>query len=161
MLPADSYSYISNNESAGTSWLDHILCSSPSIINNCAILYGYTFEDHIPINCEIRSPILPECTQSSEGDMSFVQSSFGEILDELVGGFTNFGISCNGGFCNNVVHRDHIEATYIPIFHCINDASSETLPMAMTSKKYRVVPGWDDVKNCMVKPESVRLAYRW
>ena len=91
MLPADSYSYISNNESAGTSWLDHILCSSPSIINNCAILYGYTFEDHIPINCEIRSPILPECTQLSEGDRSFVQSSFGEILDELVGRFTNFG----------------------------------------------------------------------
>ena len=58
-LPANSYTYVSSNDSGGTSWLDHVLCSSANIVANINISYGHTFDDHIPIGCDINIPVTP------------------------------------------------------------------------------------------------------
>ena len=55
-LPANSYTYISLNASAATSWLDHILSSNPSLVYNISFLYGHSAFDHIPLCCVLELP---------------------------------------------------------------------------------------------------------
>ena len=50
-LPARSYTYISPNASAATSWFDHILSSRHSLVSNISILYGHSAYDHIALCC--------------------------------------------------------------------------------------------------------------
>ena len=47
VLPHDSYSYISRNESCGTSWLDHFIVNDMNLVQNIEILYGFKCDDHI------------------------------------------------------------------------------------------------------------------
>ena len=55
-LPADSFTFISRNQTCGTSWLDHIISSNSNMIKNPSILYNFTFEDHIPIKFTFNIP---------------------------------------------------------------------------------------------------------
>ena len=48
-LPQDSYTYISDNEQCSTSFIDHVLSTDPSIVNDFNVLYGSSFYDHIPM----------------------------------------------------------------------------------------------------------------
>ena len=43
-LPASSFTYISQNSSATTSWLDHIARSNPQLVSQIKILYGDAFQ---------------------------------------------------------------------------------------------------------------------
>ena len=48
-LPADTYTYVSQNSRATTSWLDHVLSSKLGLVRDIKVLYGSTFDDHIPV----------------------------------------------------------------------------------------------------------------
>lgn len=56
-LPVHSYTNISANITATTSWTDHFICSKSQVITNIEILYGSTFSDHFPIASDIHFPI--------------------------------------------------------------------------------------------------------
>ena len=51
-LPLDSYTYVSANTSAGSSWIDHVVVSRSNLVTNHKIFYGSTFYDHIPLYFE-------------------------------------------------------------------------------------------------------------
>ena len=56
-LPASSFTYISQNSSATTSWLDHIACSHPQLlVSQIKILFGDALHDHNPVYCEAAIP---------------------------------------------------------------------------------------------------------
>ena len=48
-LDPNSFTFVNRNQVCGTSWLDHVITSNDQIVDNFSVLYGYSFEDHIPI----------------------------------------------------------------------------------------------------------------
>ena len=54
--PASAPTYQSQNCSATTSWLDHIVYSNPQLVSQIRILYDDTLHDHIPIYYEMTIP---------------------------------------------------------------------------------------------------------
>ena len=52
-----SSAYISSNHICSTSWLDHILSSDGTLVQNIQIMYGSLFYDHIPVKLELLLPV--------------------------------------------------------------------------------------------------------
>ena len=157
-LPADSFSYVSGNGSLGTSWIDHTI-SSDGFVDKCKILYGYTFEDHIPISFQIFTSVVPDIQVNLIDENSIDESlyfvrwdratdddrlNYVLYLDELVEGFQTDALSCNEGYCSLVGHRELISASLQLLKHFVRVAAELALPCVRKDHSCKVVPGWND-----------------
>ena len=156
-LPADSFTYVSSNNSCSSSWLDHILTSNCSIIQNCLIRYDITFVDHMPIQFEI---IIPHSQISDENLFEYQTNAekifvnwenvswneknlYASYLDYLVHDFSNPGLMCNHKTCNSSEHKVDIEKTFDFIKKSIFTASAMYLPIKQNGKAFKNKPGWN------------------
>ena len=48
-LPEDTHTYVSRNNNCSTSWLDHLVVTNTNLVSSISVMYGDTFEDHIPL----------------------------------------------------------------------------------------------------------------
>ena len=155
-LPANSFTYISQNESCNTSWIDHILTSNSNIVENIDINYGTSFSDHIPLSFELKlssSPIISATIyESNMHDLLILWEKaspeqidqYALCLDELVSEFINSGIMCHTEMCHNTEHLNDLNVIFEFIKECIYFASHEFLPIKSVSRNnYKVVPGWN------------------
>ena len=108
-LPANSFTYISRNNTCSTSWLDHLLTSNDELISNFPIGYDITFVDHLPILFELATPRtqifdenLDDLKSNSErlivqwDRVSWDQKElYASYLDYLVTDFINPGLRQN------------------------------------------------------------------
>ena len=157
-LSPDTYTYISENSSCSTSWIDHILSSDEDMLSEIEVLYGDTFSDHIPIkfklrmpaNCQVSPVRLPPKSQdplvawSKATNVNINNYSF--VLDTLVGDFLNDAIICHDEKCENISHKKNIENLYEILKKCILEASDSALPSISKNGNFKIVPGWND--NC-------------
>ena len=155
-MPPSSYTYISRNQVCSTSWLDHVLSSRSELLSNFNILYGTTFEDHVPIMFELLLPHFdyePECISvSSHFDNSFFIlwdkatdndiCKYSETLDSLVKHFSNSALMCNDKICSHPHHIFELQETFSFMVRSISVASSD-LPK-LKNRNFKNVPGWND-----------------
>ena len=158
-LPIDSYSYISENSICSTSWIDHFLISDSNVLGNFVILYGATFADHIPIQCELFLPcdiqpkpqplidnnnnrFLVEWSKCSTDD----KNCYSLLLDNLIDDLDFDTTYCQDINCNDLNHRLDLDKIFEDLKHCILQASKYTLPSISNRGKFRIIPGWNE--NC-------------
>ena len=169
-LPADSFTFISRNQSCGTSWLDHIIISSNSaMIKNPSILYNFTFEDHIPIKFTFNIPDVDLNNELFEiYPLNSVNSSilwnkasesqindYTENLEGLSSNFCYSSIICNNVLCNNRGHMEQLKNQFDEILNMIK-ISSDHLPRNLP-RQHKMVTGWND--NCKDLYEKARAAF--
>ena len=155
-LPADSYTYISNNNDASTSWLDHVAVSSPGLVFNVEILYGCTFYDHVPLFFNVHIPQLVSFSNVNMNNQNMhdihlidwdkVSSEdkeiYSDILDELSSTLKFNSLICNFDACCNHEHKNAIDDIYDDILEIISCASN-FLPHIRPSFSKQVV-GWNE-----------------
>ena len=153
-LPASSYTYISKNETAATSWLDHVICSRVSLVDSVEILYGTTFSDHIPLACNLRIPALvkvslvddnrvPSNTMRINWDRLSDNSllDYGENLDSLALNISFDVLTCSEPNCRNADHHAQLTSLYDSLIQALHIASEPL--MVCESGKFKQVIGWN------------------
>ena len=154
-LPPETYTYISPNSSASTSWLDHVLTSNSDIISDIYVMYGFSFDDHIPIVFQIN---IPNAITEIDSFISETINDFNPIiwdkvseidienfrddLDNLSINFWEECLSCNVSNCQSEVHRLQLEN----IYECLTEAlllCSENFPTNRPNPGYKSVVGWN------------------
>ena len=167
-LPASSYTYISHNETASTSWLDHILCSRCSIACNVEILYGITFTDHIPIMCEIRLPCKVEVSALDDTltaphgyNIPWETLSDDHLLTysanlEFLARYMWYDVlACNDSNCNNSQHKSQLTALFSSMKEGMHLASEHL--MKNDKGKFKHVIGWN--RHCKTLYSNARENY--
>ena len=155
-LPTDSYTYISQNSTCATSWVDHVICRGISPISCHEILYGATFSDHIPIKFEVK---VPHLVIFNEGHLPFPASSdhrvdwervsdqekqeYSHNLDELCMLMSYDAFLCQENGCKNLNHVRELNKIYFDINEAIFVASLH-LPSQKGPHKGDRVVGWND-----------------
>ena len=153
-LPSDTYTYISSNSIASTSWLDHFFVS-PDIINNISVLYGHAVSDLVPLWCEINltidsdkisiGPVTEQpdkiffCEKVTDQEVV----TYAENLEYLKSEMWQPVMSCSERhLCRSAIHSDDMDNLYHKLIEIIHIASSH-LPH---KHKYRNrnVPRWDE-----------------
>ena len=156
-MPFDSFTYVSQSPSCGTSWIDHILVSSPSLIDNCSILYGTTFDDHIPLHFHLNVPCNVTASRAipydnSSGSEFFVLwdkvtreqiNEYASALEYFSTDFLNEAILCNSENCNDQNHKQLLNQTYDFLKNCIF-SSSVVFPSSGNCPRIRKLPGWNE-----------------
>ena len=134
-LPPDSFTYVSRSSECATSWLDHALCSNGNILRNFEIMYGFTFEDHIPLYFELHVDSGPHYPNESpppylEGNFiawdkltEYDVEMYAEYLEEFSMSFIHDSLMCRENNCNNQNHIENLDKIYSIILDHINDAS--------------------------------------
>ena len=168
-LPSDTFTFINRNQVCGTSWLDHVLTSNSKIVENLTVLYGCTFEDHIPLKfCIVTPQIYPliednlELYEASD-DLKILWNKASELqideytenLDCLSLNFMYNSVMCNKSNCNEEEHKLQLANQYKQILEYIN-LSSDHLPKKDKLKFHKVV-GWND--HCKTLYSEARFAF--
>ena len=160
-LPIDSHTYISSNTSCSTNWLDHIVTSNNNIIKNINIMYGFCFEDHIPISFNLiinkivsknatdtinESSILylVEWNKLSDNDIC----TYKDNLDYFLNDYNNDALMCEKTNCDLPHHRQSLNLAYEFLTDCIHE-SSQHFKKVNFNKKYKNRPGWNDECKCL------------
>ena len=81
-LSASYFTYISQNSSATTSWLDLIACSNPQLISQIKILYGERLHDHIPIYCKVTITCINSETNLQDQNSENYHTKLDNIPDD-------------------------------------------------------------------------------
>ena len=154
-LQSDSYTYISSNNTASTSWLDHILSSNYDIVQDLNIMYGFSFDDHIPVEFKLKIPIpvnrdnvapdveiLPSVSyirwdNVSDDDIEIYQDN----LDDHILNFWDDVLSCNRPNCKSEEHHNLLDNIYV-IFGDLLVLCSDHFKKSVTNANFKVVPGW-------------------
>ena len=164
LMPVDSFTYVSRSSECATSWLDHILCSDGNLVQNIKILYGFTFEDHIPLYFEFYAEYSP--SPSSESSLPHVEANFvawdkvseldiemySEYLEESSMSLISGSLLCRENRCNSQNHAENLEKIYSSILELLSEASN-FLPCRNSDGFFRRV-GWND--HCKILYDTAR-----
>ena len=156
-LPFDSFTYVSQSPSCGTSWIDHILVSSPHLINDSSILYGTTFDDHIPlyfnlnVPCDVTAHQAIPCDGISHSSFFVLWDKvnreqideYASTLDYFCTDFLNEAILCNNENCHDPDHKQLLNQTYDFLKNSIF-ASSAVFPSSGGCTRIKKLPGWNE-----------------
>jgi len=169
-LPADSYSYVSRNNVCGTSWLDHVVSSSTCNPHSFELMYGITFEDHIPLTFSLEfdqglNAKIPENGLNRERylvDWNKVNnhsiSEYRTYLDSFFCSYSNIAFSCSNEFCSDANHLKAINDAYCYLTNSIIMASKHCLPsFPHSGRKYKPIAGWND--KCKEAHAAARSAF--
>ena len=152
-LPSTSHTYIGSNDACSTSFIDHVICSSPCDINNIEIMYGTTFYDHIPMKFSLAFETINDDADSVDdlvGDSLFLPwSSLNEedidaysfCLENLCDQFEL--LECRSVFCSNPRHFDVLDSCYDRLIDSVMSTSSFLL-CSRSTDGFRCVPGWNE-----------------
>ena len=159
-MPFDSFTYVSQSPSCGTSWIDHILVSSPSLIDNCSILYGTTFDDHIPlffnlnVPCDVTASRATPCDSISQSDFFVLWDKvtreqiheYASALEYFCTDFLNEAILCNTENCSDQNHKQLLNRTLYDFLKDSIFSSSVVFPSSGNCPRIRKQPGWNIVE---------------
>ena len=151
-LPSTSYSYISANNSAGCSWIDHVVCSDSTIVANCDIMYGETLQDHIPLGFELYLPDTPQFADFSsnlENNFNIIWVNvtedqldvYSDTLDGLSVELWVEALSCSREHCDKEAHLAQLDHIYQSILESIRIATDH-LPR-MKQRHHKRIVGWN------------------
>ena len=154
-LPTDSYTYVSQNATCATSWVDHVLCRTTNPICSHEILYGSTFADHIPIIFEIQTPQIinfeheqypSPAYNAHKIDWEKVSDTgkheYSHNLDELCRLVSHDVLLCNVNGCDDPNHISELDDIYSDISDAIFVAALH-LPSQKGSYSGNRVVGWN------------------
>ena len=155
-LPPDSFTYISQSPGCGTSWIDHVLVSSRSLIDSISILYGMTVDDHIPLSFTLNLPYDVIFHQNSDDNVNAFNylvrwdkvtddqlTEYASHLDYFISDYLNDALLCTDESCANQSHIGLLDETYEFLKNCIFSAS-QVFPSSGNTKNFKVVPGWNE-----------------
>ena len=145
-LQYDTFTYLSPAHNT-TSWLDHVICSKNTIINDIHVKYNCALFDHFPISfsLSVKSSIvssvvgynnlIAEMVNWKEFDNDaknlFAQSVESDLTDIFI---------CDKIGCI-VDHREHIDASYERIINALKEGTRHFV--VNKNKKFKAVPGWN------------------
>ena len=155
-LPMNTYSYMSRNEACSTSWLDHVISSNLQMVSDIDVMYGLTFEDHLPLKFSLflQCELVPKIEQNDSifcNDERFILWSkarnehievYNSRLEEMLGNYINHSVVCNEKFCENRVHIESLNRSYEFLVGCFLLAS-DAFPCTDREKKQKSKAGWD------------------
>ena len=155
-LPNDTFTYLCPARN-GTSWLDHILCTSNLLQNmsNVVVSYESAIYDHFPIHFNLefctevsKSPTdedivgkLVNWSKLSVNDKKQVKSIIHYLLD-VKGLLCHDLFSCTKVKCSNIKKLQHIDKVFdemVNILMISTDKYSND-----KSSSFRIIPGWND-----------------
>ena len=156
-LPPETYTYISQNSSAVTSWLDHILSSKADIVNNVHVMYGFSFDDHIPVSMGVVIPVanLDPVTNNNTSNRVYYESIlwdklsgidigvFSEKLETIAIDIWDECLSCKVVNCKNIIHMHCLDKLYDCLIECLLLSSSH-LSTNNPNRKNRIIVGWNE-----------------
>ena len=169
-LPKNSYTYISSNSVAGTSYIDHVLVSKSDLTTNHQVLYGSTFYDHIPLCFDLVIPGIINSFNCDDNNASFAVSSYPIAwdkvnddmksdyyfeLDKLAMLLWDDVLSCPHNNCNNQNHKENLSILHNKIIEAIFLAA-EVFPSFSNKKELRII-GWNNY--CKDKYNVARYHY--
>ena len=146
------FTFISENSSATSSWLDHFLYSNPQLVSQIKILYGDTLHDHIPICCEISSPCITSETNLHDQHSEKYHIKLENIsddqktlcidnLDVLPIEIWAHVLSCKLPFCEDHSHHRHLDNIYTVL---VENNHVSTIPLDKRTKHCsRQILGWN------------------
>ena len=157
-LDQDTYTYISDSNNCSTSWIDHVLCTDPLIVDDISVLYGVTFYDHIPLKFIIRLPVISNITTETVTNKlssnphviawskvnDDIIKNYQIVLDQIVENHMNISMNCNEKICNESSHYCSIDNFFYFLQKCILDASKSCLPAVSKKDNARKIVGWND-----------------
>ena len=154
-LPVDSYTYISQNSRASTSWLDHVISSNPRLVEDVMIHYGSALDDHIPIsfNLEIFEPVLLSHSIQYEPKIDIKKVDWDRVSDEQFKEYHDIlenisldvwseVLACDVLNCRSVLHEEALANIYETIVDSVICSSSH-FPLKNSCSKIKIVPGWN------------------
>ena len=141
-LPASSFTYISQNSSATSIWLDHNVCSKPQLVSQIRILYGDTSHDHILTYCEISIPCINPETNLQDQQPEMYLIKWDNISDDqkhyivrvLMPYLLKFGLMYSHAsclFCDDSSHHRQLDFIYIALIESLCVSAS---PVIKSSK---------------------------
>ena len=154
LLP-DTFTYTSQAHGT-TSWLDHCITtlSGQSIISHVSVIDNVVCSDHFPLCIEIFSDINPLCNSTvpsvvkssikwhaaKDLDKHKYNAKTGELTSTIA--LPVDALMCKNPHCTG--HCDDIDCFYDSIISILKQSASYTIPMAITSNKYDIIPGWNE-----------------
>jgi len=157
-MSPDSYTYISRSNICSTSWLDHVVTSSTCFPRNFGIMYGSTFDDHIPLvfildfDIEHVTQVSKRCASSESFKVDWKNvnnsciSDYCNVLDSFMNSYSNDVLfSCCNKDCRDVGHLSAIDDAYSYLVRNISLASKRCFPsLSRVDRKFNIIPGWND-----------------
>ena len=151
-LPAGSFTYLHPAHDS-TSWLDHVLTSTPDNVSNIMILHYLALYDHFPISFElvVNMDLNSSTTYGVEPKLfvdwrkfNSCKARYENILDSFFAANinTNFNVlSCEDVICENPYHKRQIDEMYAYLIKGLLSASDNFLHERKDT--YKQVPGWN------------------
>ena len=153
LLPADSYTYISERWAGSTSWLD-LVCASTDFHNSIRELkieYDLTYN----VSFDLCTTTLPKVWPSEPVIPSKGKVCWRKMLEEQISLYTTFtDLICNQtNFdsilpvcsdinCNCPEHRDLLSVAYDKFINCLNMSASKACTFTKNSTRPPGKPGW-------------------
>ena len=154
LLPDSSHTYVSCNSSCSTSWIDHFLSSNNQIVSSCEILYGVTFNDHIPIlfdfRFELSCPNILRVTEPTHSSIPWntlsedLLESYRVRLDDICSAKCFSILNCDTNFCNDADHYLELDSCYDFLINALLSASDFISQRNNTNMHKKHVPGWNE-----------------
>ena len=152
-LPNDSFTYLSPAHNT-TSWLDHILASDLSIIENIEIEYGKSFYDHFPVSFDILFPADIEFTISNSSCIDikdFIiwdkltkteREMYHNNIQSNLENYFNEALFCTITNCDSHAHKSKLNDAYNFLINCLKSNSSN-FTIQGREKTFKPIPGWN------------------
>lgn len=154
LLPADSYSYISEAWHT-TSWLDHCMSTADAhaILQSMIILYEASMSDHAPFVMILDVDSLPEMTyegnSACKAKLDWAKLTNEDVLsyygkaDVLLSDvyLPKGAIMCSDVNCNDISHSKDVCAMYDCIVGAVYEASRPYF--THSNKAHNIKPGWN------------------
>lgn len=167
-LPNDSFTYISSNENCSTSWIDHIISSHDSLVNDISIEYRHSFYDHIPMYFSLSLPgylnvppiplkdnLLKEFISWNKLPEGAIQG-YERTLSVFLQNHASDALSCRNVNCNIQNHKTELDEKYDFVCSCLKRASSP-LKTIINKNKFKQVIGWNE--HCKNLHSTARNAF--
>ena len=156
LLPADSFSFISEMRPGETSWLDHCVSTQDghNIISNMHIEYQLSCRDHIPFVMNLGLDKLPSVEDEINDTASKVNwDSYDPIklreyslMSDIYSGRLTIpreALACRNTNCKDENHIKQIKEFYENSGKCLTDASNDVLGVS-NNKPYNCKPGFNE-----------------
>ena len=156
MLPADSFTFVSEMRQGETSWLDHCISTQDghNIISNVTIEYNLACSDHLPISVLFNINKLPTvCEETNEYTLKLNWDDFDpvklreyELMSDIKLSSLSFNdesFNCRNTSCKDINHINHIKILYNNLCKCLTDAS-DTVFGKIKKGNYKCEPGFNE-----------------
>ena len=151
-LPLNSFTYVSSNDHASTSWLDHVMTSNIEILQDIKIYYELSFYDHIPMSFKYNIKNI-EHIEHTVNDQEYEFVLWNKVTEEeietyqdninfLCDDYKNKALRCNVQNCKNIKHISKLDLAYEYAIDLLFIASDH-FETRKSNENFKRVPGWN------------------